>query len=380
MSKIVLNDVTNLSALSVINDNFDKIELEFQNKALYRDNPEGEPNTFETDADFNGHNIYNVQNLSVANSFTVNGKDIEVVVDDAIAGIEQSAASAANSATAAASSAASAASSASTAITQASTATTKASEASTSATNAGASATAAAASAVSAGNSATSATASASTATTQAGIATTQASSASASAESASGSATSASSSASNAASSATSATNSASAAAASAAEAATFDPDLFLAKSGNLSGLANTATSRTNLGVAIGSDVQAYDVDTAKTDVVQTFSAAQRGAVISLTNGATVTPNFALANNFSLTLTGNSTLSNPTNIVAGQSGVIAVTQDATGSRTLAFGSYWKFAAGAAPSLTTAAASVDDLAYYVESSTRIVVKALGDAR
>ena len=111
-----------------------------------------------------------------------------------------------------------------------------------------------------------------------------------------------------------------------------------------------------------------------------QSFTAAQRGAVVSLTDGATITPDFSLSNNFSVTLAGSRTLANPTNIVAGQSGVITITQDATGSRALAFGSYWKFSSGAAIALTTAASSVDDLAYYVESSTRIVVKALGDAR
>lgn len=141
-----------------------------------------------------------------------------------------------------------------------------------------------------------------------------------------------------------------------------------------------DAAAARTAIGTVIGTDVQAYDADTAKTDVVQTFSVAQRGAVVALTDGATITPDFAAGNNYSVTLGGNRTLANPTNIVAGQSGVITVTQDGTGSRTLAFGSYFKFAAGAAPTLTTTAAAVDDLAYYVESATRIVVKALGDAR
>ncbi len=130
----------------------------------------------------------------------------------------------------------------------------------------------------------------------------------------------------------------------------------------------------------AIGSTVQAYDADTAKTDVAQSYTAAQRGSVSALTDGATITPDFAVANNFSVTLGGNRTLANPTNITAGQSGVIVITQDGTGSRTLAFGSYWKFATGTAPTLTTTAAAVDVLAYYAESSTRITARLIGDVK
>lgn len=221
MSKIVLNDVTNLSSLSVINDNFDKIEQEFQSKVHYRDNPNGEPNTFENDVDLNGNSIYNVENLTVANSFTVNGKNVEEVVDDAIAGIEQSATSAANSATAAAGSAVSAASSNTSATASAATATTKASEASTSATNAGNSATAAASSATAAASSATAASGSATSASSSASTATTQASNASSSASAAATSATNAANSATASASSATSSASSASSSAASAAAAA---------------------------------------------------------------------------------------------------------------------------------------------------------------
>jgi len=107
-----------------------------------------------------------------------------------------------------------------------------------------------------------------------------------------------------------------------------------------------------------------------------QTFTAAQRGTVSALTDGATITPNFATANNFSVTLGGNRTLANPTNLTAGQSGAIVITQDGTGSRTLAFGGYWKFAGGTAPTLTTTASKTDVLVYYVESSTRISAQLL----
>ena len=105
--------------------------------------------------------------------------------------------------------------------------------------------------------------------------------------------------------------------------------------------------------------------------DVAQTFTAAQRGTISALTDGATITPDFAAANNFSVTLGGNRTLANPSNLVAGQSGCIWVTQDGTGSRTLSYGSYWDFTGGTAPTLTTAANSRDLLVYAVQSTTQI---------
>jgi len=112
-------------------------------------------------------------------------------------------------------------------------------------------------------------------------------------------------------------------------------------------------------------------DVDTVYTDVVQTFTAAQRGAITTLTSGATVTPDFADSNNYTLTLDQSLTIANPTNLTAGQSGSIFLVQDGTGNHTAAWGSYWDFAGGTVPTLTTTAAAVDRIDYVVRSSTSI---------
>ena len=60
MTKIVLNDVTNLSSLSTINSNFDKIEQELNEKVLYRDTFTYEDNALNVDIDANGKRIYNL--------------------------------------------------------------------------------------------------------------------------------------------------------------------------------------------------------------------------------------------------------------------------------------------------------------------------------
>jgi hypothetical protein len=106
------------------------------------------------------------------------------------------------------------------------------------------------------------------------------------------------------------------------------------------------------------------------------TVSGSAVGGITPLTDGATITPDFAVRNNFSVTLAGNRTLTNPNNPTVGQSGIIYITQDGTGSRTLAYGSYWKFPGGTAPTLTTTAAAVDALVYTVRSATSITVNSV----
>lgn len=131
----------------------------------------------------------------------------------------------------------------------------------------------------------------------------------------------------------------------------------------------SGTAILKANSGGALANATAGTDY--AGIDTAQTFTKGQRGEITALTDGATITPDFADSNNFSVTLGGNRTLANPTNLVAGQSGSIFITQDGTGSRTLAYGSYWDFASGTAPVLSTAASSVDRLDYIVRTTTSI---------
>tara|TARA_R110002051_G_scaffold323005_1_gene415282 strand:+ start:4384 stop:5190 length:807 start_codon:yes stop_codon:yes gene_type:complete len=144
---------------------------------------------------------------------------------------------------------------------------------------------------------------------------------------------------------------------------------------------LLNSNVTPTSLSLVIGSDVQAYDADTAKLDVAQTFTAGQRGEVTTLTSSASsVAIDLDDSNNFSLTMTEITTIANPTSTpVVGQSGCIVITQDSLGSSyTLGYGTQWHFESGTHPTLSTGANDVDTLAYYVASTTSIQAVLLKD--
>tara|TARA_R110000751_G_scaffold118108_1_gene218463 strand:+ start:338 stop:1258 length:921 start_codon:yes stop_codon:yes gene_type:complete len=99
--------------------------------------------------------------------------------------------------------------------------------------------------------------------------------------------------------------------------------------------------------------------------------SARAYNPITTLTDAASIAVDFALGNNFLVTIGGNRTLAAPTNAVAGQTGQIYVIQDGTGSRTLAYNSAYQFVSGASPTLSTGASDVDILVYSTRSSTTI---------
>ena len=103
-----------------------------------------------------------------------------------------------------------------------------------------------------------------------------------------------------------------------------------------------------------IGSTVQAYDADTAKTDVAQTFTISQRGTV---TTDNDLSFNMATTNNFKCTPTGTGSLTF-TNITAGQSGFILLVNS---------GGYTISAAATTKLSTTALATISAAGTYLLS-------------
>ena len=90
------------------------------------------------------------------------------------------------------------------------------------------------------------------------------------------------------------------------------------------------------------------------------------------------ITLDFQTANNFSMTLTGTSVLKNPTTLVAGQSGILFITQGSGGSKLLSYGNYWEFSDGALPVLSTTAGAIDIIAWIARSSIKISAQFIGD--
>ena len=88
------------------------------------------------------------------------------------------------------------------------------------------------------------------------------------------------------------------------------------------------------------------------ETTDTDTLDGPLAATVTTLTDAATIAVDMSTSCNFTVTLGGNRTLSNPTGMVTGQTGSIFIVQDGTGGRTLAYSSNWDFPNGTAPTLS----------------------------
>ena len=110
--------------------------------------------------------------------------------------------------------------------------------------------------------------------------------------------------------------------------------------------------------------------------NLAASWSAGQRSTPVQVSlSTSTFTPNMDSSDNFEFDLVHASCpcqIANPSNLTAGQTGVMFIVQSSTGGDTVTWGGNFVFPNGT-PTLQTTASAKDYFSYYAESSSRIVI-------
>ncbi len=120
----------------------------------------------------------------------------------------------------------------------------------------------------------------------------------------------------------------------------------------GDLSGSATIG----QLPAAAASDVIA---GTSSSKVVTPSALSGSSAILTLTDGATISWDMSQGYNAVVTIAGNRTMAAPTNFQVGEAYTLQVVQDATGSRTMSWNAAFDWDTTGAPALSTSANAID---------------------
>jgi hypothetical protein len=123
--------------------------------------------------------------------------------------------------------------------------------------------------------------------------------------------------------------------------------------------------------GKVVAATAAEYVANSAPTKMLTPGAVWGAAALLAVTpSGSTFTIDMNAGLDFNLTLTAaGMTMANPTNSKVGQKGIIYLSQDATGGRTITtWGSAWKFPGGIKPTLSTGASTIDAISYVVTAA------------
>ncbi len=109
---------------------------------------------------------------------------------------------------------------------------------------------------------------------------------------------------------------------------------------------------------------------------VAHRFNKQQTIVTGTLTDAASISWDLDDDQVATVTLGGNRTLANPSNMQDGGTYIVIVKQDGTGSRTLGYGSAYKWTVGIAPTLTTTASATDILTFVSDGTNMFGVEKL----